>query len=78
MPTQKSNGNTQSGGERFFKQQAIKKLSQEHDWPISVLCQIAGITRDAYYKWPHRKSSNYKVEQSELLEAILELEEKHK
>lgn len=49
MPTQKSNGNTQSGGERFFKQQAIKKLSQEHDWPISVLCQIAGITRDAYY-----------------------------
>lgn len=36
------------------------------------------ITRDAYYKWLHRKPSNYKVEQSELLEAILELEEKHK
>ena len=53
-------------------------MSQEHDWPISVLCQIAGITRDAYYKWLHRKPSNYKVEQSELLEAILELEEKHK
>ncbi|OYS70357.1 hypothetical protein CBF96_02765 [Limosilactobacillus reuteri] len=47
-------------------------MSQEHDWPISVLCQISGITRDAYYKWLHRKPSNYKVEQSELLEAILE------
>ncbi|OYS62919.1 transposase [Limosilactobacillus reuteri] len=42
------------------------------------MCQIAGITRDAYYKWLHRKPSNYKVEQLELLEAILELEEKHK
>ena len=40
-----------------------------------VLCQIAGITRDAYYKW--LQSCNYKVEQSELLEAILELR-KHK
>ena len=36
MPTQKAM-EMQSGGERFFKQQAIKELSQEHDWPISTL-----------------------------------------
>ena len=35
-------------------------------------------TRDAYYKWVHRKSSKYKNEQAELLSSILELGEEHK
>lgn len=42
------------------------------------MCQIAGITRDAYYKWIRRKPSKHENEQAELLSSILELEEKHK
>ncbi|MCB6623552.1 IS3 family transposase, partial [Mediterraneibacter sp. 210702-DFI.5.30] len=47
-------------------------------WPISTLSEIAGITRDAYYKWIHRKANIHDDEQAELLKAILELEKKHK
>lgn len=57
---------------------AIKELNKEYSWSIISLCQIAGITRDAYYKWVHRKSSKYKNEQAELLSSILELGEEHK
>ncbi len=67
-----------TGGKRFFKQQAIKELNKEYSWSIISLCQIAGITRDAYYKWVHRKSSKYKNEQAVLLSSILELGEEHK
>ena len=70
--------NTQSGGEKILKHQVIKELHEEYGWPISTLSKIAGITRDAYYKWTHRKTTTYDNEQAELLEAILELEEKHK
>ena len=49
-------------------------LNEEYGWPISTLSEIAGITRDAYYKWIHRKANIHDDEQAELLKAILELE----
>ncbi len=77
-PSQKINGNSQSEGEKFFKQQAIKELNEEYGWPISTLSEIADITRGAYYKLTHRKTNIHEAGQAELLKAILELEEKHK
>lgn len=42
------------------------------------LSKIAGITRDAYYKWLHRRPNKHDQEQVELLQAIQDLEEEHK
>lgn len=70
----KISGNTQSGGEQGFQFQAIQELNRENDWSISRLCRAAGVSRDGYYKWLNRKTSRYRKEQVELLEAILELE----
>ena len=73
----KINRNTQSGGEKGLRYQAIKELNQENGWSISQLCKIADSSRDGYYKWLNRKPSRYYNEQAELLEAIVELEEEH-
>lgn len=45
---------------------------------INTLSEIVDISRDDYYKWLYQKSSTYKKEQTELLEAILKLGEKHR
>ena len=77
MHSQKNNRNTQSGGGKGLRYQAIKELNQENGWSISQLCKIADSSRDGYYKWLNRKPSQYHNEQAELLEAIVELEEEH-
>ena len=77
MHSQKINRNTQSGGGKGLRYQAIKELNQENGWSISQLCKIADSSRDGYYKWLNRKPSQYHNEQAELLEAIVELEEEH-
>lgn len=41
------------------------------------MTSAAGITRDAYYKWLKRQPSRYHQEQTQLVTAILELEEEH-
>lgn len=76
-PSQKIKRNTQSGGEQTLWQQAFKELNEEFGWPIRQLCEIAGMTRDGYYKWLKRKASRYQDEQSKLLETILKLEQEH-
>ncbi|MGO4903827.1 IS3 family transposase, partial [Ligilactobacillus ruminis] len=45
---------------------------------MSELCRTVGITRDAYYKWLKRGTSNKQQEQSDLLSAIMDLEKEHK
>ena len=52
-------------------------MHTEHNWSISKLTKIAGITRDAYYKWFKRSDSTYRKQQRQLLKSILEMEEKH-
>jgi len=38
--------------------------------PIILLCEIAGVTRSAYYKWLNRQPSKHEVENEQLLESI--------
>ena len=52
-------------------------MHNEHGWAISKLAKIAGVTRDAYYKWFKRSDSIYRKQQIQLLNAIIDLEEKH-
>lgn len=51
---------------------AIKILSEEEQYPVSVLCEIAEISRSAYYKWLHRKKSQNELQNENLLILIKE------
>lgn len=47
-------------------------LSKQKHYPVWVLCQIAEISRSAYYKWLHRKKSHNELENENLLILIKE------
>lgn len=51
---------------------AIKTLSKQKHYPVSVLCEIAEINRSAYYKWLHRKKSQNELQNENLLILIKE------
>ncbi len=51
---------------------AIKMLSKQSHYPVSVLCEIAKINRSAYYKWLHRKKSQNELQNENLLILIKE------
>lgn len=47
-------------------------LSKQKHYPVSVLCDIAEISRSAYYKWVHRKKSQSELQNENLLVLIKE------
>lgn len=51
---------------------AIQVLSTQNDYPISTLCEIAGISRAAYYKWLNRDKSQNEILNENLLNIIRE------
>ena len=57
---------------------AIEELSVEHpDYPISILCKIADITRGAYYKWKnHCDSENDKLNMR-IAEKVVQIHDEH-
>ncbi|WP_342443303.1 IS3 family transposase [Lysinibacillus sp. FSL K6-0057] len=48
----------------------IKELAAKEALPIILLCEIAGVTRAAYYKWLNRHPSAREIENEQLLESI--------
>jgi len=50
--------------------QAINLLSTNNSYSVVVLCQIAGISRSAYYKWLNRKETPRTIENEKLTEFI--------
>lgn len=57
---------------------AITELSAEHpEYPVSIMCEILGINRAAYYKWKnHVNSANDDLNEC-IAEKILEIHDKH-
>ncbi|MGN4123480.1 IS3 family transposase [Lysinibacillus sphaericus] len=49
---------------------AIQELAAKEALPIILLCEIADVTRAAYYKWLNRQSSAREIENEQLLESI--------
>ncbi|MCI0768511.1 IS3 family transposase [Bacillus sp. TL12] len=49
---------------------AIQELHQNEEFPIVILCEIAGIARSAYYKWQNRTFSNREEENVEIINEI--------
>lgn len=49
---------------------AIKEENEEHNYPISVLCEIAGICRAAYYKWLNRKTSKCESKNKDIAKIV--------
>lgn len=47
-------------------------FSEQKQYPVSVLCEIAGISRSAYYKWLHREKSQNELKNEKLLVLIKE------
>lgn len=48
----------------------IQELAEKESLPIILLCNIAGVTRGAYYKWLNRQPSARELENEQLLESI--------
>ena len=48
----------------------VCELATANGYPISVLCEIAGIARSAYYKWKKRSRSQRELENEVILEKI--------
>lgn len=51
----------------------IKELHEKEDFSIILLCEIAMISRAAYYKWLNRKPSDQEVLNIEILKEMKEL-----
>lgn len=52
---------------------AIKNIHETHDISISMLCEIIGIARSAYYKWLRRKPSKRELENLEIMKEMVQL-----
>lgn len=50
--------------------QAISELYEEKHYPITQLCQLAGIARSSYYKWLKWKPSKKELENRKLAKEI--------
>ena len=50
----------------------IKMFSDQKKYPVSTLCEIAGISRSAYYKWLCREKSQNELKNEKLLVLIRE------
>lgn len=42
----------------------------EHNYPIYELCRLGGVSRAAYYKWLHRKTPNYELQNQYIAKEI--------
>jgi transposase InsO family protein len=49
---------------------AIKEEHEGHGYPISALCHLGKVSRAAYYKWLHRETPAYEVENNRIAEEI--------
>lgn len=47
-------------------------LLGQKDYPVSILCEIAEVSRSAYYKWLKRKKSQNEIKNESLLSLIRE------
>ena len=57
---------------------AIEELSSEHpEYPVSVMCEILGINRAAYYKWKNHANSKNDDLNELIAEKILEIHGEH-
>lgn len=52
---------------------AIQELAESENLPIVLLCEIAEVSRAAYYKWLNRQPSEYEVENEQLVKSIQHL-----
>lgn len=55
---------------------AIQTLQLHNKFSISLLCEIAGISRSSYYKWTTRVPTIRQQENDEILKEISELHKK--
>lgn len=58
-----------------FIYQAIKEENQEHNYPISTLCEFGKVSRAAYYKWLHRKVPESEAENLRIADEIEKIHE---
>ena len=57
---------------------AIKEVASEHsEYPVSIMCEILGINRAAYYKWKNHVNSKNDDLNELVAEKILEVHDKH-
>ncbi|WP_391557981.1 IS3 family transposase [Robertmurraya sp.] len=55
---------------------AIQELHNKENLSISLLCEIAGITRSAYYKWLNRTPSSREIQNEKIIKEMKILQEK--
>lgn len=55
------------------KYHAVKYVSEELNFPITLLCEIIDLNRSSYYKWLKRKPSKNDLENETVLNTILDI-----
>src|SRR5699024_8500055 len=55
---------------------AIKELHETDKFSVVLLCEIAGISRSAYYKWLNRRPSLRELENKDIIEHMMVIHEK--
>ncbi|MFS1518426.1 IS3 family transposase [Bacillus sp. SCS-151] len=55
---------------------AIQELNESKGLSILLLCEVAGITRGAYYKWLKRKPSAQELQNEEIIKEMMVLHKK--
>lgn len=53
--------------------QIIKQVHEEQQFPISIMCKVANVSRAAYYKWLHRGISPSEMENQRIAVIIKEI-----
>ncbi|WP_353893047.1 IS3 family transposase [Proteinivorax hydrogeniformans] len=51
----------------------IKELHEEQSFPITLLCEVAGVNRSAYYKWADRKKPDLEIENEKIMKDLITL-----
>ncbi|WP_353892504.1 IS3 family transposase [Proteinivorax hydrogeniformans] len=46
-------------------------MNEEDNFPIILLCEVAGVTRSAYYKWVDKKKTDLEVENEQIMEDLI-------
>lgn len=51
---------------------AIRELSSSKNYPVCILCELAGVNKSSYYKWLNREKSSNELENERLLVLVRE------
>ena len=57
--------------------QAIKEENEQHNYPITILCELGNVSRAAYYKWLNRETPKTEQKNQRIADVIEIIHNEH-